>query len=143
MDLIEDSIRLCLCFGTVPTAIAAEADTTAIVAEVDPIAVAEIVPVVSSGKTAAAMLAVDTFTAAMLAAVVATAAAAVVATIAAVVATAAAVDSLMNILTDFLALETMISVSCQSYLLQEMRIETSTVIYRNRQSEPWMTHSTH
>ena len=128
MDLIEDSIRLCLFFGTVPTAIAAEADTTAIVAEVDPIAVAEIVPVVSSGTTAAAMLAVDTFAATMLAAVVAT---------------AAAVDFLINILTDFLVLERMISVACQSYLLQEMQIETSTVIYRNLQSEPWMTHWTH
>ena len=37
MDLIEDSIRLCLFFETVPTSIAAEADSTA---------VAEIVPVV-------------------------------------------------------------------------------------------------
>ena len=143
MDLIEDSIRLCLVFGTVPTVIAAEADSTAIVAEVDPIAVAEIVPVVSSGTTDAAMLAVDTFAAAMLAAVVATTADAIVATIAAVVATAATVDSLMNILTDFLVLERMISVACQSYLLQEMQIETSTAIYRNRQSEPWMTHWTH
>ena len=136
MDLIEDSIRLCLFFETVPSSIAAEADSTAIVAEFDPIAVAEIVPVVSSGTTAAAMLAVDTFVATMLAAVVATAAAAVVAT-------AAAVDFLINILTDFLVLERMISVACQSYLLQEMQIETSTVIYRNRQSEPWMTHWTH